>query len=134
MHAIVKICNEELGHIILKYFISVEKHTIHARCPICPCGNRFMLHALFTSTTKPLHCQHIQWTLDIWCHKSQNKKNHQKVDPQAKCENKTSNIYIKVVAQNLYIVGYPYYENKYFNQITFFKMIEPIKFISAFFS
>lgn len=24
MHAIVKICNEELGHIIFKYFISVE--------------------------------------------------------------------------------------------------------------
>ncbi len=43
-------------------------------------------------------------------------------------------IYIKVVAQNLYIFGYPYYENKYFNQITFFEMIEPIKFISAFFS
>ncbi len=31
MHAIVKICNEELGHIIFKYFISVETHN---PCPV----------------------------------------------------------------------------------------------------
>lgn len=134
MHAIVKICNEELGHIIFKYFISVEKHTIHARCPICPCGNRFMFHALFTSTTKALHCKHIQWTLDIWCYKSQNKKIIKKLihKPNVKVRHP---IYTSRLLHETYILlDILIMKINNFNQMTFLKMMEPIKFISPFFS